>query len=201
MTASRFARIALLAAAMTWGASSVYAHCGSCGVGKPKGSAAKSVESKGSGSKKCAGCAAKGSGAKKCSACSAKGSGSKTCAGCAAKGSGSKASGPDAQAARISPQGLNALIGAKTGVTVLDARGKDDGRSVPGSTRVSADSSDKDIAKAAPSKDALIVTYCGNFKCKASNKLATRLKKMGYKNIIEMPAGIDGWVASGLKAK
>jgi len=190
MSTPRFVRIALLAAAMAWGASSVYAGCGKCaahgGGSGTKGSAAKegkSVESKGSGGKDAsAACAAA------CAAKAARGCSADACV------AGKKAC--------ISPHGLSALLGAGQKVTVLDARGgKDDGRSVPGAKRVNAASTDKEIAKAAPSKDGLIVTYCGNIKCGASNKLATRLKKLGYKNIIEMPAGIDGWVAAGLSAK
>ena len=49
------------------------------------------------------------------------------------------------------------------------------------------------------SKDALIVTYCSNLKCPASRMLAKRLAKLGYRNILEYPYGIAGWIEAGHK--
>jgi rhodanese-related sulfurtransferase len=103
------------------------------------------------------------------------------------------------QAATINPAGLDALIKAGTAVVILDARsGKyDDGRRVPGAKSLTAKASAADVAKLVPAKDALIVTYCANPKCPASPLLAKHLQSLGYSNILEMPAGIDGWVAEG----
>ena len=103
------------------------------------------------------------------------------------------------ESAVINPAGVDALIKAKTGVVVLDARsGKyDDGRRVPGAKSLNAASTAAAVAKVIASKSSLVVTYCSNPKCPASGKLAKHLASLGYTNILEMPQGIEGWVAEG----
>lgn len=105
----------------------------------------------------------------------------------------------EAEAGIINPAGVAALIKAEADVVILDARsGKyDDGRRIPGAKSLNDKSTPKEIAKIVPEKDALVVTYCSNTKCPASNRLAKHLTKLGYSNILEMPQGIDGWVAEG----
>jgi rhodanese-related sulfurtransferase len=103
----------------------------------------------------------------------------------------------------VTVEALAAMIGASTPVSILDARsGKwDDGRRIPGAKSLNAGSKDDEIAAMLPSKDALVVTYCTNTKCQASPMLAKRLREMGYKNVIELPVGIDGWEAAGQKVE
>jgi rhodanese-related sulfurtransferase len=57
------------------------------------------------------------------------------------------------------------------------------------------------VAEILPDKSELVVTYCANLKCPASRMLAAHLRKLGYKNVLEYPQGIDGWVASGYKVE
>lgn len=99
----------------------------------------------------------------------------------------------------LNTAGLSALLRAKTPVVVLDARsGKwDDGKRIPGAKAVNADSTDAEIAAAAPDKQALVVTYCSNTKCQASPKLAAKLASLGYGNVVEYPEGIAGWISAG----
>jgi len=99
----------------------------------------------------------------------------------------------------VNPHGLRVLLDAKLPVVVLDARsGKyDDGRRIPTAHSLHAGSAPEEVAKVVPEKNALIVTYCANVHCPASNNLAKRLEQLGYHNVIEMPQGIDGWVAAG----
>ena len=103
------------------------------------------------------------------------------------------------QAASITPAGLDALLKASTPLVVFDARsGKyDDGRRVPGAKSLTDKATAEEVAKLVPTKEALIVTYCVNLKCQASPHLAQHLRSLGYSNIVEMPAGIEGWVAEG----
>lgn len=101
--------------------------------------------------------------------------------------------------ASITPDGLKVLLQAGTPAVLLDARsGKyDDGRRVPGAKALNAKSSADDAAKAIPSKESLVVTYCANEHCPASRLLAAHLRTLGYKNILEMREGIEGWVKAG----
>jgi rhodanese-related sulfurtransferase len=105
--------------------------------------------------------------------------------------------------AKLNTSGLKALLGSGVNVTVLDARsGKYyDGRRIPGAASLSPKATAEEAAGAIPSKDALVVTYCSNLKCQASNMLATQLKGLGYKNVIEYPNGIAGWADAGLEVE
>jgi rhodanese-related sulfurtransferase len=111
----------------------------------------------------------------------------------------SKAATPMAGEAVINTPGLKALLSAKVPVTLLDARsGKyDDGRRIPGAVALNATSTDQEIAKVVPDKNALVVAYCAGPKCPASHELAERLHKMGYVNVIEYSEGIPGWTEAG----
>ncbi len=82
---------------------------------------------------------------------------------------------------------------------IVDARGGKylDDRRIPGATALAADSSDAEIAKALPDKNAEIVAYCSNTKCPASKTLANKLVLLGYTNIKKYPDGIDGWETAG----
>jgi rhodanese-related sulfurtransferase len=50
-------------------------------------------------------------------------------------------------------------------------------------------------------KNALIVAYCGNPKCTAYQAAAKAAKKLGYKNIKHLSAGISGWKEAGEKTE
>lgn len=106
---------------------------------------------------------------------------------------------PQAHGATIGTEALAALIQSKVPAVILDARsGKfDDGRRIAGAVSLTADAKDEDIAKAAPDKNALVITYCAGLTCPASGMLAERLRKMGYVNVVEYPQGIEGWVNAG----
>ena len=45
-----------------------------------------------------------------------------------------------------------------------------------------------------PNKSAQIVFYCSSPTCGAGPYAARRAKKMGYTNVMVLPAGIKGWV-------
>ncbi len=101
--------------------------------------------------------------------------------------------------ATINTLGLKTLIDTGAASILLDARsGKfDDGKRIPGAKSLNADSKPEEVFKVLPDKEALIVTYCSNLKCPASHKLYTHLKSLGYKNLIEYPEGIKGWIDAG----
>ena len=125
--------------------------------------------------------------------------GPKCGSGCPSSGCAAKPAAPTEKAAEITTEALATLLNAGTAVTVLDARsGKyDDGRRIPGAGNLSAKASEEEVAEVIPSKAALVVTYCTNLKCPASNMLAEHLRSLGYSNVIEYPHGIDGWAAAG----
>ena len=102
----------------------------------------------------------------------------------------------------VNTAAIRALVNSKTKMIVLDARsGKwDDGKRIPGAKQLSPDATKNDIKKAVgEDKNALIITYCGGPQCPLSSKLAERLKKMGYTNVIEYPEGMPGWTEAGGK--
>ena len=83
-------------------------------------------------------------------------------------------------------------------VTLLDANGTESWEKghIPGA--INFETSEKELAKVLPKdKDALIVAYCGNPKCKAYQAAAKAAEKLGYKNIKHLTAGIAGWKDAG----
>jgi rhodanese-related sulfurtransferase len=107
--------------------------------------------------------------------------------------------GKDLGEPEINAAALNLLMKSGASMKVFDARtGKyDDGRRVPGAGNLSPMSKPANIARAIPDQNQLVVTYCTNLKCPASRMLAKHLRKLGYKNVIEYPHGIEGWASAG----
>ena len=156
----------------------------------------------------CKGCGeAKGSAACKAGCAKAK-AGRPTCRGCGAvKGtpackvgcSLTKAQPTDAIPTVDTPA-LAVLLKSGAPGVILDARtGKwDDGRRVPGARTLSAKTTAEGAAALIKTKNTLVVTYCSGPKCPASHHLATRLRALGYTNILEYSHGIEGWAKAGL---
>ena len=94
---------------------------------------------------------------------------------------------------------LENMIESNISMVLLDARsGKwDDKSRIPGARSLNDKSTKDEVAGVIKSKDALVVTYCSSLKCGASNKLYIHLKKLGYKNVLEYPFGIKGWLEVG----
>ena len=105
--------------------------------------------------------------------------------------------------ADISVEVLATMLQADAVPVLLDARGDkyDDGRRIPGAETLTPDATLKEIKAAIPDKDSLVVAYCANPQCPASSQLRKRLNKLGYENVLELPAGIDRWDKAGHKVK
>ncbi len=101
--------------------------------------------------------------------------------------------------AEISVSALATLLKADAVPVLVDARGGkyDDGRRIPGAETLTPDASEEKIKATIPDKETLVVAYCANPQCPASSQLGKRLHKLGYKNVLELPAGIDGWSEAG----
>jgi rhodanese-related sulfurtransferase len=100
--------------------------------------------------------------------------------------------------ARIGTPALATLVRASVPLVLLDARGGELKRLLPGAKRLGLKATAEQAAALIPDKDALVVTYCANPQCPASHALAERLAKLGYTNVVEYPKGIDGWTKAGL---
>ena len=99
----------------------------------------------------------------------------------------------------VSISEVKALAESKKAV-ILDANGTESYNKghVPGALDFAA-IKDK-LADVLPKdKNATIVAYCGNPKCKAYQAAANAAEKLGYKNIKHMSAGIQGWKDAGQK--
>jgi rhodanese-related sulfurtransferase len=94
---------------------------------------------------------------------------------------------------------LENLLESNLPMVLLDARtGKwDDKTRIPGAQSLNDKSTKDEVEKVIKNKDTLVIVYCANLKCPASNKLYIHLKKLGYKNILEYPFGIESWLESG----
>ncbi|HWD20097.1 MAG TPA: rhodanese-like domain-containing protein [Verrucomicrobiae bacterium] len=96
---------------------------------------------------------------------------------------------------------LKSAMAAKK-VVLLDANGSDSWQAghIPGAIDFTAEK--EQLAKALPAdKNALVVAYCGNPQCQAYLGAAEAAKKLGYKNIKHLRAGIAGWKDAGEKTE
>ena len=105
----------------------------------------------------------------------------------------------DKKAATINTLALKAMIDSGADMIILDARSKeyDDGKRIPGAVTLTAQSTVQEIQKVIKTKDKLVVTYCANLQCPASDMLYKHLKSLGYSNVMEYPEGIQAWVEAG----
>jgi rhodanese-related sulfurtransferase len=87
-------------------------------------------------------------------------------------------------------------------VVLLDANGTDSWQSghIPGAIDFSA-KQDKLSSVLPTDKNVLVVAYCGNPQCPAYHAAAVAAKKLGYKNIKHLVAGIQGWKSAGEKTE
>ncbi|MBN2643387.1 MAG: rhodanese-like domain-containing protein [Victivallales bacterium] len=101
---------------------------------------------------------------------------------------------------KISTADLAALIASKPEkLYILDALvWNDKSVKIPGAHNVNSQTSDEKIHALIKDKNAHIITYCANERCSASPELLKRLKKLGYTNVHEYPAGIQGWTKAGM---
>ena len=97
----------------------------------------------------------------------------------------------------ISINEVKALVGTKK-ATIIDVNGSESYKEghVPGA--LDFDEVEKKLASVLPAdKNALVIAYCGNPRCKAYQAAADAAHKLGYKNVKHMSAGIAGWKKAG----
>jgi rhodanese-related sulfurtransferase len=96
---------------------------------------------------------------------------------------------------------VKALIGTKK-ATIIDVNGTESYKEghVPGA--LDFDAVESKLASVLPEdKNALVIAYCGNPRCKAYQAAADAAHKLGYKNVKHMSAGIAGWNKAGEKVE
>ena len=96
---------------------------------------------------------------------------------------------------------LKAAMASKQ-VVLLDANGSESWQAghIPGAIDFSA--TKENLASVLPKdKNALVVAYCGNPQCHAYQAAADAAKKLGYKNVKHLTAGIMGWKDAGEKTE
>ena len=78
---------------------------------------------------------------------------------------------------------------------LLDARGNQwhDGNIIPGAALAWYEDSGEEFEKIIPDVETLVVVYCYSFTCPLSPRLATKLVELGYRNVVEYPAGLKEW--------
>lgn len=103
----------------------------------------------------------------------------------------------------VDTKGLVTLISSKVPLVILDARqGKwDDGKRIAIAQTLPEGATKEQIERLIPSKDSLVVVYCSNTQCPASNYLASKLSELGYLNILKYKEGIQEWINSGLPVR
>lgn len=105
---------------------------------------------------------------------------------------------PKHEVATLTPTEVHTRMLAKE-LTVLDANpaGIYVKHHVPGARRV--EYNDVSISDLPKDKTVPVVFYCMNERCGASPIAARRARELGWSNVYLMPAGIQGWIAAGLR--
>jgi len=99
----------------------------------------------------------------------------------------------------ISIAELKAAIESKN-VTLIDVNGPQSYKKAHIPSAVEFGAIKGDLATTLPKdKKALVVAYCGGPTCQAYTAAATAAKKLGYKNVKHLSAGISGWMQAGEK--
>ena len=83
-------------------------------------------------------------------------------------------------------------------VTLIDVNGSDTYKKghIPGA--IDFEANETQLASKLPKdKNALIVAYCGNERCKAYQAGASKAKELGYTNVKHYSKGIAGWKSAG----
>lgn len=99
----------------------------------------------------------------------------------------------------ISTYQLKQWMDEKRPLIILDARTKenDDGLRLPGAYWLPHNSPEPQLLNAVPAKDSIIIIYCENANCPASQSLATRFYRLGYSNVYRYREGLRAWVVEG----
>ena len=87
-------------------------------------------------------------------------------------------------------------------VTLIDVNGSETYKKghIPGAIDFEANE-EKLAAKLPKDKNALVVAYCGNERCKAYRAGASKAKELGYTNVKHYSKGIAGWKSAGEKTE
>lgn len=94
---------------------------------------------------------------------------------------------------------LKSWYDQKKTMIVLDARSKPyfNGTLLPNAQWLPAESTEKEIQAAIPSKNSQLVVYCAGVNCPASGWLYDKLTSMGYINVYEYHEGLEDWIKKG----
>jgi len=87
-------------------------------------------------------------------------------------------------------------------VTLLDVNGSETYKKghIPGA--IDFEATETQLASKLPKdKNALVVAYCGNERCKAYQAGASKAKELGYTNVKHYSKGIAGWKSAGEKTE
>lgn len=98
---------------------------------------------------------------------------------------------------RISPRALHRLIGDGD-LHVIDVNSTESWRRahVPGALNL--DPAAYTASDLPSDKEADLVFYCSNIMCRKAPDAARRARRMGYRNVRVMSAGIRGWLRAAL---
>jgi len=95
----------------------------------------------------------------------------------------------------ITAQELKKKMEEDSEVPVINVLPKEyfDKKNIPGSKNIPEAELEERAPKELPDKDKEVIVYCASTECQASPRSAKKLEEMGYKNVIDFEAGVQGW--------
>jgi rhodanese-related sulfurtransferase len=97
----------------------------------------------------------------------------------------------------ISPSELHQLVQERQ-VSVIDVNSHESWGKARVPSALNLDPETYSGSDLPPDKDSELVFYCSNPMCRKAPTAARRAKKMGYKNVRVMSAGISGWLSANM---
>ena len=79
------------------------------------------------------------------------------------------------------------------------SQGSYEGKHLPGAKHAAASETDftEKTAKLIPTKETIVVVYCGSFSCQLSPRAASKLSEEGYTNVYHFAGGLADWQDAG----
>lgn len=101
----------------------------------------------------------------------------------------------------ISAQELKKKMEEHPEVPVINVLPKEyfDKKHITGSKNIQEAELEERIPKELPDKEKEVIVYCASTECQASPRSAKKLEEMGYKNVIDFEAGVQGWEEAGFE--
>lgn len=103
---------------------------------------------------------------------------------------------------QLSAQEVRERMNSNEPVVLIDVLGNEsyEKKHVPEAMNIPVESPgfEERVRSEIPNKEVPVIVYCAGMDCQASPKAAKKLEELGYTNVSDFKAGLEGWEEAGL---